>query len=699
MAGGNTSPPSRNILATIAVGLFLARYFLPTESAAAGETCLIAVAWLLLGAALSYLDWRAGAQWSLDRYDVAIGLLTLPVVLAGLGSNFAALDVRLAQNLTLEWLSLGTSLLVLRRLDQRGVHRTLPASFVSLGVALAIYGVWQHYVWYPSMAEQFIEFERLEALDTPSSVESQRLNELRQTLGPEATSDSATTRAMLRDRLINSTEPLGFFALANTYAGIIAAAGLFVGWSFQTADRKARFVRIACLVVLVVALVLTKSRTAYLAVMAAVAASLAIRFGRSWPWRWIGAAGGGLSLLLIVLIAAGGIDLEVLTEASKSLSYRLEYWRATAGILSERWLTGVGLGNFRPAYLGHKLPGSSEEILDPHNWVLEAWTTAGLVGFIATVGVVTVFGVRNLLDAARSESNEIDVSGRPIAPISIATMIGLIWNGLPVHVDMSVVVVGVIAILVAAVAKWTWRERDLMAASAVVVALLAIHLLASGGYGMPAVTQLWFVCLTLFVVPATRRVAIREGRFHAVHSTLIFAAILGLIFVVQPNLQRERWMAEADARLYFDQQPAAAMKALERAADADLHSPEPWIMLAGLAEQRGDRERVQTATQAALERSPEAPTLKQWAASLLQDIGELDQAALIIRAAALEYPNGSDVHADAAEILSAINDPAASQHAATALELDDLNREAGHTDKVFDPERRSRLETIHSETP
>src|SRR5690606_19606381 len=94
---------------------------------------------------------------------------------------------------------------------------------------------------------------------------------------------------------------------------------------------------------------------------------------------------GGLACLLLIglpVAAAltGGLDRQVITEAPKSLQYRLEYWTATLAALRESPILGTGPGNFRQAYLAHKLPGSSEEVLDPHNLFLDVWAGGGLIG-------------------------------------------------------------------------------------------------------------------------------------------------------------------------------------------------------------------------------------------------------------------------------------------------------------------------------
>ncbi len=65
------------------------------------------------------------------------------------------------------------------------------------------------------------------------------------------------------------------------------------------------------------------------------------------------------------------------------MEYRLQYWRGTAKVIVAAPWFGVGPGNFRPHYLQHKLAETSEEISDPHNFVLDVVANAGVPGALA----------------------------------------------------------------------------------------------------------------------------------------------------------------------------------------------------------------------------------------------------------------------------------------------------------------------------
>src|SRR5262249_53706738 len=154
-----------------------------------------------------------------------------------------------------------------------------------------------------------------------------------------------------------SSEPIGMFALANTLAGLLAWAAVIWAGLLGAADRDAlwwqRTIAAALGMLLLYCLLLTKSRTAFVGLVAGIVAGIA----GAGLWRssdrhrlgWL-VAGGLLAAVGIFGVAAttGGIDRFVLSESAKSLRYRLEYWQATCQMLSDsprNWLVGVGPGN------------------------------------------------------------------------------------------------------------------------------------------------------------------------------------------------------------------------------------------------------------------------------------------------------------------------------------------------------------------
>src|SRR6185369_621707 len=105
-----------------------------------------------------------------------------------------------------------------------------------------------------------------------------------------------------------------------------------------------------------------------------------------------------LAALVAAAASTGGLDRLVISESTKSLQYRFEYWTSTCQMLLDsprNWLLGVGPGNFRQNYLQFKLARSSEEIADPHNLVLDVWANGGLLALAGLAGIC-VAGLRPL---------------------------------------------------------------------------------------------------------------------------------------------------------------------------------------------------------------------------------------------------------------------------------------------------------------
>src|SRR5262249_3288045 len=149
---------------------------------------------------------------------------------------------------------------------------------------------------------------------------------------------------------------------------------------FATNTRGARMARLGTLAVCVAAvawcLVLTKSRSAYVAAAVGVALlpllDARVR-SRVLNWRFALGVAAVLAVLIGAGLATGGLDVQVLTEAKKSLGYRLEYWQTTLAMIGRHPWLGVGPGNFQEFYTQFKLPEASEEVRDPHNFLLEVW--------------------------------------------------------------------------------------------------------------------------------------------------------------------------------------------------------------------------------------------------------------------------------------------------------------------------------------
>ena len=398
-----------------------------------GDTLDIAEGWFV---ALVLVGWLAlrGTVWRMRWDGLQWGVLLLAAghILSGLIVVATSGDRRAAVNLIWEW----TALLVafpLLRLAVATPQLRREWTVVGLAAALTLsgYGLTQRFVFYPQMIAQYErvrhELDRLEESAAQGEVpDVQRMEKLRADLlstGLTSQMLSGSGRVLLEGRMKHSTEPLGRFALANTFAGL-----LLVWWALLMQQLVAAWIKgrgrgpsgreegpavassrggtselLAATVLLLATavtgycLLLTKSRTAYVGgVVSLLAGLLASRSKgsaavRQW-WLW---GVGGIAAAGVVAIVAGltgGLDRLVLAEAPKSLQYRLEYWWGSLQVIQESPLWGVGPGQFRQHYLAHKLPRSSEEIADPHNLLLDVWANGGLLALAGVCWLIYSLG-------------------------------------------------------------------------------------------------------------------------------------------------------------------------------------------------------------------------------------------------------------------------------------------------------------------
>ncbi len=629
------------LLRRLALGLtailIVTRPLWPSEDAATG-TGLTWVAATLVVAGIAIIATLFGGvvryRWSL--VDGAFLLLVALVALSTFGlpthaigfSWPGAADRRSAINLAWEWGGLFVIYLLVRWLPRtRAESSTLAGIVVTTAGAIALYGMYQGFVELPSL-QRMVERDPERAM---------RL------LG---VTPGSPGEAAMRSRILGSKEPFATFALANSLAGFLVGAlamGLAVAAeNFKRAGRGSRVVAFALAaapaVVLALCLLLTKSRSAWIGLAVAMVC-IALRAWGQLSKRAI-AIGAGLMLVgLIVAIGGlasiGQLDKEVLTQGTKSLKYRLEYWRGTWDIItnapnpyepktasaikvgeeepivwpeSHAFWCGIGPGNFSGAYLRHKLPQASEEIVDPHNMVLEVWVSSGLPAVIALIAVLGG-GVFLVLMPSRqtsvSDENVSEVesdreSERRGGTVWLMVFAWASWFVVAItgkldpfdakgDMLMRWAILGAGLFGISCLGTMLWRRREIPAfAAGVGVLALAINLLAAGGIGMPAVALVLWVLLALGLnlkdESACGRLRERVSlAFPAVGSLVWAAAVGSFVGAIGPF-----WLSETlreRAEVAMSKQPPIfeiARKGLLESIEADKANVRPILDLARL---------------------------------------------------------------------------------------------------------------------
>ncbi|HIK90367.1 MAG TPA: O-antigen ligase domain-containing protein [Planctomycetes bacterium] len=482
----------------------------PSEGAINGDGLHLTLLWLvtaLVAVIVKLRDHGRPDNFTWNRTQLAgIGFVILLLVGFWLSTwNVFRVhgDRRAALNLTFEWSGIVAVFLIIgSRLRHQKSLQSVVALVIGLGLGTAILGIWQHHISDAQRAEWYQQ-QRSE-LDTALQINdiqsSLKRSQLESDFERMKIPLNGSARQLFERRLLDSSEPVGPFALANTLGGVLSVAVvLLIAGVLHSLQRQVRISMFSwCLIggivfVLGYCLLLTKSRTAWVGCMVGIMFLIGRqRFGNSVAGLARIAVGASIlvAATLGIGVATGAIDREVALEAPRSLQFRLLYWSGTAGVIRENPVFGSGPGNFRQIYLRHKTVESSEDILDPHNILLDTWCSAGLVGLIGLAGLLACcvsatkqFRIRDL----RSEKRPQKISWPLVQGILAGTGLHLSWrwfNGADmwangVGSENALLMVPVAACLVTPLIAQCLLFTQSAASAALIC--LVVHLLGAGG--------------------------------------------------------------------------------------------------------------------------------------------------------------------------------------------------------------------------
>jgi O-antigen ligase/tetratricopeptide (TPR) repeat protein len=678
--------PFRPWLLAGATMLTVARPLLPSDgpgAAASGDGPLFVLLWLAIATIWALrIAMQRGGMARFGAADIAVVALTAWHAISALVATQDGAPRPAIASLWL-WVGFGASFFLLRQL-LRGERelRALAAVMVAVAVTESGYGYHQFFVTMPADRALFDQ-------DPDEAVRIARV------YAPEGSRE----RYLFGQR-VNSTEPMGTFALANSLAGFLApwlVVTLGVGaaaLALRLRDVRLEAPALVCAVAILGCLILTKSRAAVVGVGSGVLllGLWTIARGTRFTWR-TGAIVGAIAVAAIGVLGAaaiwtGSLDREVLTEAGKSLGYRIQYWQATwQMILANPWF-GCGPGQFQSTYAQFKLPEASEVVSDPHNFLLEVWGTAGTPAALAlllTIGLVAwriVAGHNVLVSASQGLPVSRDATPQILlgcgAGFLFALAIGAI-STVPLSIDAFLG--GVLISTIVLAALWLWISRGALpvAVTAIAAVALLVNLLVAGGIGFAGVAgTLWLLAALLLTAVEPLR------KLPAWGATALFFATTALAlgcFVqdYQPALARATALASAE------RDPQRAEQYFEAAAAADPLSAEPWNRLAGLAWGRWQELPAPATFQATIrfldeaqQRDPRSAALVDFRGDICfrayqhtQGAAELQLAIEAFERSAALYPTNVYTRAKLAIALGAAGrEAAATEQATEALRLD-----------------------------
>lgn len=493
---------------------------------------------LWLVAAAGTAAWRAWRRESLGRPDgVEVALAAIAVV-AFTSSRFAAAYRHPAWLISWECVVCLAAHGVVRRLTRQPEEaHAIMAAFLAAAVSVSVYGIYQSAVEIPQLRRQFE--------DDPERV---RQELARQGIQVDAEDPQMTNWS----KRIHMDHAYATFAHPNSFAGYLALAlpGCLAWATCGWRTRRFSIPSIAigaCALAVVAALFLTHSRGAIAGV---IVAGVAIAARAAWiRFRTKGIV-TVLAIVGLTVAAAGaawrGWTSSGVEKARQSMSLRAEYWAGTWRMITDPhnarqlWL-GVGPGNFSRYYPRYMDPAASEKVSDPHNFVLELWSTTGMVGLAALAAALALFVRRVTPDWVSRHETEADTDaggGQALGgwEFYVGGMAGLVLGFMLWAADKSsdqFLVGGILAaarslIWFAAFAALravrVGGHTRRVAASAGILALL-VNLTVSGGITFPSVAQSLWVMAAL-AVPAAVAVAPAPGQRPMVSAVAVAAVAL-----------------------------------------------------------------------------------------------------------------------------------------------------------------------------
>lgn len=568
--------PGRPWLLAAGVALLLARAFYPSESAAyEGDGQPVVLGWLLLGLVWLVLEaCRARATFRLARCDVALVALIACLGIATLAATYRGAP-RPAWNTFWEWSALAFGFFLMRQwVAGPRECRGLVVLGIAAATLVACYGMYQSLYEMPATRAEY-------ARDPDALLRSAGM----------WTPPGSPQRELLEKRLANQ-EPLGTFALTNSLAGYLAAwltpwlAVLMTTRCFrdETAPRTRRLAiagATAAALILLACLVATHSRSGYVAAaIGLLTAALAIVPRRLLRY---------LLLTTMLLGVVGGLLLffsntALTSAAARSLGYRFEYWHSTCRMIAQRPFFGCGPGNFQYEYTRYKLPAASEEVADPHNFLLEVWATAGTPAAIALVALL----VSVMLGAARGKPLGNDVAKSVERPKALLVAGGLgalvcgvatsqLSSAAPDAFALSSLALAAIPIVLS---LRCWVDRGSLHPWIPLVAIitLLVHLTTSGGIAFAGVAGSLWLWLALAVISSGSYRTIVIPRAAVIAAACALAAIVAAHYTTTSAPVREANLALQQASI----EPRSARQWLTAAAEADRWSATPWMQLAAI---------------------------------------------------------------------------------------------------------------------
>ncbi|MDR2168634.1 MAG: O-antigen ligase family protein [Planctomycetaceae bacterium] len=712
-----------------------------------GIVHLPTILWLIFAVVLTSLPIllkRPTPKLVFNRFDICIYLFFFYVFLSTIWNMFHGAAPRPTINMLSVWILGVTAWFVFRQL----LHDTKITGVIFIILTVTIFAESSLAIY-----QQFIEIPQMKQL-----IQNDPVNTVKQA---DPTIEPGTPAwNMVYSRLITAL-PVGTYPLSNTLGGLLGCWLIFILGIYTLGqvnfdsnkiyvNKIVKFKNVHEIIfalftlILLAAFIFAKSRSAFVAVGFGVILLMFLLVRRR-----IGKSSRRLLFIVTIIIAVGiaaismtsGKDL--ISGAKKSFGFRLEYWTATFDMICDYPVFGCGSGNFKHTYTHYKLPISSEEISDPHNFIVEIASNCGIpAALLFIIGASAICfriknGKKNNAALVTAETGSGDVKNCQInsdnysdnyssavaasSADSICPSISSDWltlyfagglAGCYVAFVLSLYSESPLGLDAPLVATFVFilfcfvdmRRFERIPSAVIFVALIVLITHISASSGMSMTNTIILVWLFLSVLANRRSIietAILQSRLrYAISVTFIILTLFVNFFGFRPVTNSN----DVLYRLEFVSDIGDQVLLLETAAKADPYSAAIQERLARVAtlcylQEPNNKKWLETAEKAqakAMKLAPRSGMIRYSCAEMraeagrrLKDVKLAESAIEIYREAIKYYPNSAAIHTAFAIILYQLNmKTEAKKQAKIALELDD---KMIHTELKIKPDKKKAL--------
>lgn len=233
--------------------------------------------------------------------------------------------------------------------------------------------------------------------------------------------------ASLTDLTLNKNMPGRVFGNMDNPNNLAEYLTIFMPFGFAYSVTKKSFnekvLYTAGMLIPVVAILLTYSRSGWIALAASVVVYIALYNYKLFP----AFITGGLFVLPFIPKSIYDRILTIGNLKDSSSSYRMDIWEGCFEMLKEYWFTGVGLG---PGAFAKIFPnyavGETTVVMHSHMQFMEMMVEGGLLLFVAYI--ILVFAMLKRAAVASSQANDREIKHYSVA--SCASIAGITLIGL-----------------------------------------------------------------------------------------------------------------------------------------------------------------------------------------------------------------------------------------------------------------------------